>query len=103
MASFMSEAVKEALDGMKKKGGGPFGCVIVKDGVIVGRGNNQVTSSNDPTCHAEVVAIRDTCMKLGMFNFRSNPSDMRHQYSILLVKTRTKHNFNSLTNKTVTN
>ena len=45
--------------------GGPFGCIIVKDGVVVGKGCNQVTSSNDPTAHAEVVAIRDACRRLG--------------------------------------
>ncbi|MEJ7822963.1 MAG: nucleoside deaminase, partial [Chitinophagaceae bacterium] len=47
--------------------GGPFGCVIVKDDKIIGRGNNKVTSSNDPTAHAEVVAIRDACKNLGTF------------------------------------
>ncbi len=47
--------------------GGPFGCVIVKDNKIVGRGNNRVTSTNDPTAHAEVVAIRDACKNLGTF------------------------------------
>jgi tRNA(Arg) A34 adenosine deaminase TadA len=48
-------------------GGGPFGCVIVKDGQIVGKGHNQVTLNNDPTAHAEVVAIRDACTKLGTY------------------------------------
>jgi len=47
--------------------GGPFGCIIVKDDKIVGRGNNKVTSTNDPTAHAEVVAIRDACKNLGTF------------------------------------
>ena len=48
--------------------GGPFGCVIVKDGKIIGEGANQVTSSNDPTAHAEVVAIREACRTLGTFS-----------------------------------
>ena len=64
---FMSEAVKAALKGMQKNEGGPFGCIIVKNGKIVGRGNNKVTSSNDPTAHAEVTAIRDACKNLGVF------------------------------------
>ncbi len=61
---FLNEAIQLAREGMKKRLGGPFGCVIVKDGQIVGRGNNQVTSSNDPTAHAEVIAIRDACRNL---------------------------------------
>ncbi len=64
---FMLEAVHTALRGMNNNEGGPFGCVIVKDGKIVGRGNNRVTSTNDPTAHAEVNAIRDACKNLGTF------------------------------------
>ena len=52
---------------MERGDGGPFGCVIVKNGVIIGRGNNRVTGSNDPTAHAEVVAIREACRQLGSF------------------------------------
>ena len=63
----MSEAVKAALKGMQKNEGGPFGCIVVKNNEIVGRGNNKVTSSNDPTAHAEVTAIRDACKNLGVF------------------------------------
>jgi guanine deaminase len=65
--NFMSEAVKAALKGMGNNDGGPFGCVIVKNGEVVGRGHNLVTSTNDPTAHAEVTAIRDACKNLGSF------------------------------------
>lgn len=64
---FMHEAVTAALKGMHNNEGGPFGCVIVKDGKIVGRGNNKVTSHNDPTAHAEIIAIRDACKNLNSF------------------------------------
>jgi tRNA(Arg) A34 adenosine deaminase TadA len=64
---FMKEAIKVALNGMDQNEGGPFGCVIVKDGKIIGRGNNKVTSTNDPTAHAEVIAIREACKNLNSF------------------------------------
>lgn len=64
---FMKEAIALSVQGMKNNEGGPFGAVVVKDGKIVGRGNNQVTSTNDPTAHAEVVAIRDACKNTGSF------------------------------------
>ncbi|MCF6224081.1 MAG: nucleoside deaminase [Flavobacteriaceae bacterium] len=64
---FMSEAIKSAIKGMNNNEGGPFGCVIVKNGEIVGRGNNKVTSTNDPTAHAEITAIRDACKNLNTF------------------------------------
>lgn len=64
---FMQEAVNAALKGMQNNEGGPFGCVIVKAGKIIGRGNNKVTSTNDPTAHAEVTAIRDACKHLNSF------------------------------------
>jgi len=63
----MKAAVNAALKGMDNNEGGPFGCVVVKDGEIVGRGNNKVTSTNDPTAHAEVNAIRDACKNLNSF------------------------------------
>lgn len=63
----MRRAVELSRLGMEQNAGGPFGCVIVKDGKIVGEGNNRVTSTNDPTAHAEVVAIRDACKNLGSF------------------------------------
>ena len=56
-----------SYDGMLNNEGGPFGCVIVKDDEIIGRGNNKVSSTNDPTAHAEVTAIRDACKNLGSF------------------------------------
>ncbi|RUA06899.1 MAG: tRNA-specific adenosine deaminase [Flavobacteriia bacterium] len=64
---FMKEAVDLAIRGMEKNEGGPFGCIIVKDGKIVGRGNNKVTSTYDPTAHAEITAIRDACKNLNSF------------------------------------
>ncbi|WP_076380229.1 nucleoside deaminase [Filimonas lacunae] len=64
---FMLEAIALSRQGMLNGEGGPFGCVIVKGDTIVGRGWNQVTSTNDPTAHAEVVAIRDACKNLGVF------------------------------------
>ena len=64
---FMREAIALSIKGMKNGEGGPFGCVIVKNSVVIGRGNNRVTSTNDPTAHAEVVAIRDACQKLSSF------------------------------------
>lgn len=61
----MQTAIDLARKGMEDGTGGPFGCVIVKDGVIIARGSNSVTSTNDPTAHAEVVAIRKACNALG--------------------------------------
>ncbi|MBP6235676.1 MAG: nucleoside deaminase [Saprospiraceae bacterium] len=64
---FMREAIKLSIDNVKSGKGGPFGAVIVKDGKIIAHGTNEVTSSNDPTAHAEVVAIRNACRMLGTF------------------------------------
>ena len=64
---FMREAIKEAEAGMRDGRGGPFGCVIVRHGEVIARGNNRVTSTNDPTAHAEVTAIREACAKLKTF------------------------------------
>jgi tRNA(Arg) A34 adenosine deaminase TadA len=64
---FMREAIRLSLENVQSGNGGPFGAVIVKDGKIVATGVNEVTSSNDPTAHAEVVAIRNACKQLGSF------------------------------------
>ena len=68
MNKFMKAAVDEARVGVKRGDGGPFGAVIVKDGEIVACSHNQVLSTNDPTMHAEVSAIREACAKLGRFD-----------------------------------
>lgn len=65
--TFMRRAIELSRENVKR-GGGPFGAVIVKDGRIVGEGANRVTASNDPTAHAEVTAIRDACSRLGTFD-----------------------------------
>jgi guanine deaminase len=67
-AAFMREAIGLSRQMMERGEGGPFGAVIVKNGTIVGRGWNQVTSANDPTAHAEIVAIRDACRRLNSFH-----------------------------------
>jgi len=64
---FMRAALDMAVSGMEKNEGGPFGAVIVKDGAIIGRGNNRVILTNDPTAHAEIVAIKDACSNLRNF------------------------------------
>lgn len=64
---FMLRAIDLARAGMESNSGGPFGCVIARNGEIVGEGMNQVTSTNDPTAHAEVVAIRNACSNLNTF------------------------------------
>ena len=65
---FMREAIKLAADGMRGGRGGPFGCVVIRRGEIIARGDNRVTSTNDPTAHAEVTAIREACRSLGKFS-----------------------------------
>jgi len=66
-SNFMEEAIRLSVANVEEGKGGPFGAVIVKDGVIIARGANSVTSTNDPTAHAEVVAIRNACAALGTF------------------------------------
>ena len=64
---FMKRAIELAQRGVDTNAGGPFGCIVVKDGQIIGEGSNSVTSTNDPTAHAEIVAIRNACRALGAF------------------------------------
>ena len=65
--NFMLRAIELSVNSANNAGG-PFGCVIVKDNKIIAEGSNKVTSSKDPTAHAEIVAIRDACQKLNTFN-----------------------------------
>ncbi len=65
---FMNKAIRLAMNNVEGNNGGPFGAVVVKDGEIIGAGSNQVTSTNDPTAHAEIVAIREAAAKLGTFD-----------------------------------
>ena len=64
---FMQEAIRLSIEMMRTGKGGPFGAVLVRNGEIIGRGWNQVTSTNDPTAHAEIVAIREACQRTGKF------------------------------------
>ena len=66
----MRHAIALSRRGMEGDAGGPFGALVVKDGQVVAEGWNQVTSTNDPTAHAEVVAIRRACAALGRFDLR---------------------------------
>ena len=63
---FMSRAIALSLENVRS-GGGPFAAVVVKDGKIIAEGTNRVTSANDPTAHAEIVAIRGACRAVGSF------------------------------------
>jgi guanine deaminase len=67
-SDFMQEAIRLAMEGVASGRGGPFGAVVVKEGRIVGSGCNEVTSKNDPTAHAEIVAIREAAKSLGAFH-----------------------------------
>lgn len=68
MNKFMRMAIMEARKGIRRGHGGPFGCVIVKNGEVVSKGHNHVVVNNDPTCHGEVDAIRKAGKKLGTFD-----------------------------------
>jgi guanine deaminase len=65
--AFMQEAIRCAVENVRAGSGGPFGAVVVKDGRIIAKGANAVTTTNDPTAHAEIVAIREACRALGAF------------------------------------
>lgn len=67
IAEFMLEAIRLSVANVEEGQGGPFGAVVVKDGKIIARGVNKVTAHNDPTAHAEVVAIREACKVLKTF------------------------------------
>ena len=67
LINFMSKAIELSIESVKSNGG-PFGCVIVKNNKIIAEGSNQVTKTNDPTAHAEIVTIRKACNKLNNFN-----------------------------------
>lgn len=64
---FMKQAIELSILGPRENKGGPFGAIVVKNGEIVGRGCNEVTSTQDPTAHAEIVAIRNACKNLKSF------------------------------------
>tara|TARA_B100001029_G_C14845561_1_gene330764 strand:+ start:153 stop:623 length:471 start_codon:yes stop_codon:yes gene_type:complete len=66
-SKFMLKAIELSIRSAETIGG-PFGCVIVKDNKIISEGSNKVTSTNDPTAHGEIVAIREACLKLSTFN-----------------------------------
>src|SRR5271163_2977559 len=68
---FMARAIQLSIEGVLSGKGGPFGSVIVADSQIIAEAFNQVTSSNDPTAHAEVLAIRAACKKLGVFELKN--------------------------------
>ncbi|MDJ0736668.1 MAG: nucleoside deaminase [Nostocaceae cyanobacterium] len=69
-SKFMQEAIALSLKSVRSGRGGPFGAVIVKDGEIIAKSHNQVTSTNDPTAHAEIVAIRQACQVLQNFELK---------------------------------
>lgn len=68
MNKFMKLAIEEAKKGIDHNEGGPFGCVIVKNGEVIAKGHNQVVKNKDPTCHGEIMAIHEACKKLGTFD-----------------------------------
>ena len=68
--SFMEEAIELSRKNVREGNGGPFAAIIVKDGEVIARGTNLVTLTNDPTAHAEVVAIREACKRLKTFQLR---------------------------------
>jgi guanine deaminase len=69
-SAFMARAIQLAVENVRSGQGGPFGAVVVKGDAIIAEGANQVTLTNDPTAHAEVLAIRQACAKLGLFELK---------------------------------
>jgi guanine deaminase len=67
---FMARAIELSIENVHSGRGGPFGAVIVKDGAVIAESANQVTSAKDPTAHAEILAIRAACAKLGVFELQ---------------------------------
>lgn len=67
---FMARAIELSIENVRSGKGGPFAAVVVRDGAIIAEGVNQVTSTNDPTAHAEVMAIREACRKLADFELK---------------------------------
>jgi guanine deaminase len=65
--TFLREAIRLSMENMEANTGGPFGAVVVRAGEIIGRGCNRVSAANDPTAHAEVMAIRDACTRIKAF------------------------------------
>jgi tRNA(Arg) A34 adenosine deaminase TadA len=70
--SFMARSIQLSIENVRSGRGGPFGAVVVKSGVIIGEGANQVASTNDPTAHAEILAIREACKRLGVFSLEGS-------------------------------
>ena len=68
--AFMARAIELSIENVRSGRGGPFGAVVVRGGKIIAEGVNCVTAVNDPTAHAEVVAIREACKKLGVFELK---------------------------------
>ena len=68
MNKFMKIAIDEARNGINAGHGGPFGCVIVRNGKIIGKGHNEVVKNTDPTCHGEMMAIHNACKTIGSFD-----------------------------------
>lgn len=66
----MARAIELSLENVRSGRGGPFGAVVVKDGKVIAEGTNTVTTMNDPTAHAEIVALREACKKLGTFKLK---------------------------------
>ena len=79
---FMKRAILLSIDNIKNNGG-PFGCVIVKENEIIAEGVNRVTFNNDPTAHAEIVAIRNACQKLNTFNLEGCELKMLQKLNLM--------------------